>query len=149
MPRESAGDCNRLRMSARRIAIDLTQARWHLRAEDWQPVNPYMSTFGSAATETRKSPLTIELDGLKPWPAIPELQYASGIGTYATEFDLPAEEAKKDGAILSLGEVFDSFTLTINGKRVPIDQLSATAEVGAVLGGWPEHSCGASCNHPQ
>jgi hypothetical protein len=114
-------------------AIDLTHGRWQLHAEDWQPAHPYMSTFGPAATETRNFPMTIDLDGLKPWPAIPELQYASGIGTYVTEFDLPAEEAKRDGAILSLGEVFDSFTLTINGKPVPINQLSATAEVGEYL----------------
>jgi hypothetical protein len=32
-----------------------------------------------------------------------------------------------------LGEVFDTFTLTINGGAVPIDQLSAEAEVGPYL----------------
>lgn len=113
--------------------IDLTHARWQLRAEDWQPANPFMSTFGVAAAETRKFPLTVELDGLKPWPATTELQYVSGIGTYITEIDVPAGWTKSDGATLSLGEVFDSFTLTINGKSVPINQLSATAEVGQYL----------------
>lgn len=113
--------------------IDLTNAKWELSAEDWQPVNSYADTFGVAATETRKAQSTVELDGLKPWPDIPELQYASGIGTYVTSFDLPMGWGKGDGAMLSLGEVFDSFTLTVNGKSVPIDQLSAEAEVGQVL----------------
>jgi hypothetical protein len=34
--------------------IDLTNAAWHLAAEDWQPANPYATTLGVAATETRK-----------------------------------------------------------------------------------------------
>ena len=114
-------------------AINLTHAKWQLRAEDWQPANLYMSTLGVTAAETRKSLLTIELDDLKPWPAIPEFQYVSGIGTYVTDIDVPAEWTKSDGATLSLGEIFDSFTLTINGKAVPINQLSATAEVGQYL----------------
>ena len=114
-------------------AIDLTNAKWELSVEDWQPVNSYADTFGVAATETRKPQSTVEIDGLKPWPDIPGLQYASGIGTYVTSFDLPVEWSKGDGARLSLGEVFDSFTLTVNGKPVPIDQLSAEAEVGRFL----------------
>ena len=114
-------------------AIDLTNAKWELRAEDWQPVNSYADTLGIAATETRKPSSTLVLDGLKLWPDIPELQYASGIGTYVTSFDLPVGWRKGDGASLSLGEVFDSFTLTVNGKPVPINQLSAEAEVGQFL----------------
>jgi hypothetical protein len=113
--------------------IDLTNAKWELNAEDWQPAHPYESTVGVPAAETKKSPITIKLDALKPWPDIPAMQYVSGVGTYVTNFDLPAELTKKDGATLSLGEVFDSFTLAINGKSVPIDQLSAEAEVGQYL----------------
>jgi hypothetical protein len=113
--------------------IDLTSAKWELRAEDWQPANPYSNTFGIAAVETRKSPVTVDLDGLKPWPAIPALEQASGNATYLTSFELPADWSRNDSATLSLGEVFDSFTLTINGTPVPIDQLSAKTEVGQYL----------------
>ena len=35
--------------------------------------------------------------------------------------------------MLSLGEVFDSFTLTVNNQAVPIDQISAEADVGPYL----------------
>jgi len=114
-------------------AIDLTHARWELSAEDWQPANPYADTTGPAAAETRKIPVTVELDGLKPWPRVPALEHASGIGAYVTSFELPSGWTAGDGATLSLGEVFDSFTLTVNGKPVPVDQLSAEAEVGPYL----------------
>jgi hypothetical protein len=118
-------------------AINLTNVEWHLNAEDWQPANPYSTTFGAAATETSKTPATLDLHGLKPWPEIPELQNTSGIGTYSTTFDLPSGWTDADGAWLSLGEVFDSFTLTVNGKAVPIDQLSAEADVGPYLKAGP------------
>ena len=114
-------------------AIDLTNAQWSLSAEDWQPAHPYADTVGAAAAETRKIPVTVQLDGLKPWPEIPALEHASGIGTYVTSFDMPAGWSSGEVATLSLGEVFDSFTLTVNGKAVPIDQLSAEAEVGQYL----------------
>ena len=35
--------------------------------------------------------------------------------------------------MLKLGEVFDSFTLAVNGKNVPVNQISAVAEVGPYL----------------
>jgi hypothetical protein len=34
---------------------------------------------------------------------------------------------------LSLGEVFDTFTLTVNGKAVTIDQISAEGDIGPYL----------------
>jgi hypothetical protein len=114
-------------------AMDLTKATWHLAAEDWQPANPYETTFGKAAPETRKAAVELDLQGLKAWPEIPALQNASGIGTYTTTVDLPAGWTSAHGAVLSLGEVFDTFTLTVNGKGVPIDQISAEADLGPYL----------------
>jgi hypothetical protein len=110
-------------------ALDLTRVKWHLVAEDWQPANPYAATLGTAAAQTRKERVELDLDGLKPWPEIPALQNASGIGTYTTTFELAATKS----AVLSLGEVFDTFTLTVNGVAVPIDQLSAEADIGPYL----------------
>jgi hypothetical protein len=37
------------------------------------------------------------------------------------------------GAMLSLGEVFDTFVLTVNDRAIPIDQISAQADLGAAL----------------
>jgi hypothetical protein len=113
--------------------IDLTHARWHLLVEDWQPANPYATTFGAAAAQTRKDHIELELDGLKPWPEIPALQNASGLGTYTTTFDLPATWTAANGAVLSLGEVFDTFLVTVNGRTISIDQISAEGDVGPYL----------------
>jgi hypothetical protein len=113
--------------------LDLTAQHWKVSAEDWQPANPYSTTTGVAATETLKRALHFELQGLKPWSDIPELQYASGIAEYATTFDLPSQWSKSDGAILTLGSVSDSFELSVNGRKVPIDQLSAQADIGTDL----------------
>jgi len=73
------------------------------------------------------------LAGLKPWPRIPELENASGLATYTTAFDLPANWTAAHGALLSLGEVFDSFTVTINGHAAPMDQIDAEGDVGPYL----------------
>lgn len=113
--------------------VDLTHARWRLSVEDWQPANPYATTFGAAAAETRKDRVELDLDGLKPWPEIPALANASGLGTYTTTFDLPATWTADNGATLGLGEVFDTFVVMVNGRTIPFDQLSAEGEIGPWL----------------
>ena len=113
--------------------FDLTGASWHVTAEDWKPVHPYVATFGVAAAQTRKDRVDVDVNGLKPWPEIPQLQKASGLASYTTRFDLPAAWNAANGATLELGEVFDSFTVTVNGQRVTINQISAQADVGSYL----------------
>lgn len=113
--------------------VDLTGSDWQFSVQDWQPANPYATTTGLAATQTLKPVIRVKITGLKPWPDIPELQHSSGVGEYTTTFDLPARWTKSDGAILSLGKVFDSFELSVNGRKIPIDQLSAQADVGPYL----------------
>lgn len=121
------------RITAVPAALDLTKANWALKVEDWQPVNPYATTFGVAATQTQKLFSELALPELKAWPDIPALQHASGIGVYTTSFELPANWAKAHGARLSLGEVFDTFVVTVNGTPVSIDQISADVDIGAAL----------------
>ena len=113
--------------------IDLTSASWHLTAEDWKPVNPYANTFGVAAAQTRKDRVDVDVNRLKPWPEIPPLQKASGLASYTTRFELPAAWNATNGAILELGEVFDSFAVTVNGQPVTINQISAQGDVGSYL----------------
>jgi hypothetical protein len=113
--------------------IDLTDATWQLAAEDWQPANPYETTFGVEATVTSKLPVEVELDGLRPWPEIPELEDASGVGTYTTTVELPDGWTDEHGAILSVGHVVDSFTLAVNGESVPVNQVSGEADASPYL----------------
>jgi len=119
-------------LGASPAAIDLTGATWHVDAEDWQPLNPY-GTLGPAGTLTNKVPVSLDLTGLKPWPDIPALANASGIGTYSTTVLMPAGWDASYGATLGLGAVTDSFTLTVNGEAVGIDQIDPTVDVGPYL----------------
>jgi hypothetical protein len=112
--------------------IDLTNLKWHLSVEDWKPANPYGAT-GAQAAETSKQAVQLDVDGLKPWPQIPAIKDVSGIGTYTASFDLPADWKPGSAATLNLGEVFDSFTLTLNGKNLPVNQISAVVEAGPYL----------------
>ncbi|GAB6899351.1 glycosyl hydrolase [Kineosporia succinea] len=114
-------------------AIDLTGTTWTLNAEDWQPASAY-GTTGPAATKTTKKAVSVRLAALKPWPQIPELTDASGIGVYTSTFQLDATWKAVQSATLSLGSVTDSFTVTINGRTVDfVNQLSASAEIGSHL----------------
>ncbi len=129
----SNGRTVRSTIAAAPAALDLTKANWSLKVEDWQPANPYATTFGAAAVETRKTQSELDLKELKAWPEIPVLQNTSGIGVYTTSIELPSNWTKAHGARLSLGEVFDTFTVTVNDKPVSIDQLSAAGDIGAYL----------------
>ncbi len=113
--------------------IDLSGAGWRLSVEDWQPAHPYATTTGARATETRKTTHEHELRSLEAWPNIPELADVSGIGVYTTTVRLPADWTPPSGADLSLGEVFDSFVVSINGRPVLFNPLSTTADVGRYL----------------
>jgi hypothetical protein len=112
--------------------IDLTQNKWHLSVEDWRPANDYAMT-GVKATETKKEIIQLDLDGLKPWPQISLLKDVSGVGTYTAILNLPSNWKAGTGARLDLGEVFDSFTLSVNGRDVPVNQVSAIVEAGTFL----------------
>jgi hypothetical protein len=85
-----------------------------------------------AAAQTRKDRIEVDVNGLKPWPEIPQLK-ASGLASYTARFDLAAAWNATSGAILELGEVFDSFTVTLNGQPVTIDQISGQGDVGSYL----------------
>lgn len=113
--------------------IDLTQAKWSLSVEDWQPQQKY-GTTGAAGAETSKSLITLNLNSLQPWPDIAELKNASGVGTYSYALNLPMAWNNSDhGATLSLGQVVDAFTLRVNGQLIPTDQLSAKVDLGSSL----------------
>jgi hypothetical protein len=113
--------------------IDLTQAAWNLKVEDWQPKNKY-GTTGAAGAETSKSLITLNLNSLQPWPDIAELKNVSGVGTYTYTLSLPSTwNSASHGAMLSLGQVVDAITLNVNDQTVPIDQISAKADLGSTL----------------
>ena len=114
-------------------ALDLTDRTWTLDAEDWRPANSF-SALGERATRTSKVRVRLTLSGLRAWPEIPALADASGIAVYTTDVALPSSWSRLNGAVLNLGEVFDSFTVIINGRQVPFsDQLSAEVDISDFL----------------
>ncbi|MFI1964919.1 glycosyl hydrolase [Streptomyces pathocidini] len=101
-------------------------ADWQLTVEDWQP--------GDRPSATLKPRRELTLNGLKPWPEIPELQDTSGIGRYRTTVRLDAPWTGGHGAYLDLGEVFDTYRVTVNGHHLPpADQLTPRVDLGGYL----------------
>ena len=99
---------------------------WHLSVEDWRP--------GDSVTETVTKHHELELDQLKPWPKIPELEDVSGVGTYTATVELGESWAGSVGAYLDLGDVFDTVQIAVNGEQLPpISQLAPVADAGPYL----------------
>ncbi len=113
--------------------LNLGAQRWRLTLEEWQPANNYATTFGTAAAETRKTTRSVDLDAVSSWSAVPGMESASGIGTYTTEFDLPASWSNQYGATLRLGEVLDTFVVTLNGRVLRVNQISGESDVSDAL----------------
>ncbi|KUN85561.1 alpha-L-rhamnosidase [Streptomyces bungoensis] len=104
----------------------IAPARWQLEVEDWYP--------GATATKTEKVRRTVTLDALLPWSRIPELADSAGIGRYRTTVTLPAEWDASHGALLDLGQVSDTFRVTVNGTRLaPADRLHPVVDLGTLL----------------
>ncbi|MDA0184268.1 glycosyl hydrolase [Solirubrobacter phytolaccae] len=103
------------------VAAPKPLTQWSLDVDDWIP--------GTTPTTTAHVPHTLQLDGLKAWPAIPELADVSGLGTYTTTFEWDGAPA-----YLELGEVFDTYRVWINGRALPpSDQLNTTLDAGPYL----------------
>jgi hypothetical protein len=118
------GRTRRTTIGAVPAAQELT--RWRLDVEDLLP--------GATATRTTKVRRRVDLEGLRPWTEIPELQDSAGVGTYTTTVDLGRDWPAGTGALLDLGAVSDTFRVRVNGRELrPIDQLDPVADVGPYL----------------
>ena len=99
---------------------------WHLSVDDWRP--------GDSPTETVTKHHELELDQLKPWLDISELEDVSGVGTYMTTVEFGDEWTGSTGAYLDLGNVFDTFHIAVNGEQLPpVSQVAPVADVGPYL----------------
>ncbi|MEV5548646.1 glycosyl hydrolase [Streptomyces sp. NPDC052309] len=115
-----------VRATIAKVAEPIALTRWTLTAEDWTP--------GATASSTTRTRRTVELDGLRPWSQIPELADASGVGRYRTTVELGAAWTGGHGALLELGEVYDTYRVTVNGRALPpADQLTPVVDIGPHL----------------
>lgn len=111
--------------TVRDVPAEVDLPSWNLRAEDWQP--------GATASQTVKPEVTVALDTLVAWPAIPALADSSGIGHYSTTVRLP-NDWRGAGAVLDLGTVTDTFRVWVNGHRVPSQGILTTRlDLGTLL----------------
>lgn len=123
--------------SEKTIAIDqvanpVSLANWTLIVESWTPENEF-GTTGDKGAATEKTVLpAVQLNELKPWSEIPEIgDHVSGIGTYTTTFTV---NGPADGAVLSLGKVFDTVSVKVNGTEVSgINQSSKLIDLGSLV----------------
>lgn len=112
-----------VRTSVDRVREAVVPTSWELAVEDWQP--------GSSATQTVRPVRRTTLTTLAPWSQLPGLEDVSGIGRYRTVVDLGRDWTTGDGAVLELGEVNDTFRVTVNGHRLPpSDVLDTTVDLG-------------------
>ena len=96
---------------------------WTLPAQTWTPgANQYTTV------KTDEPAITVHAaDGgkLPSWRELltpVDLSQASGLGTYTTSVTLPASWQNTDGAYLSLGDVLDTATVTVNGTEITVNQ---------------------------
>lgn len=77
---------------------------------------------------------SLRLAALAPWSAVTGLEDVSGVGRYRAVVDLGRDWTPGDGALLELGEVNDTFRVSVNGRPVgPCDVLDPTVDVGPHL----------------
>lgn len=103
-----------------------TLDEWDLSVEKWS----------KSSTPTESAKTTVEVGAipeLAPWTEMPGLETASGIGTYTTVFDLGGGWDSGLGAVLDLGEVTDSYALTVNGIPAPTNQNDPSIDIGPYL----------------
>jgi len=87
-------------------------AEWKLTVDDWR-----QGPDGGRETVRHE----LDLHSLEPWKELPGLADVSGIGVYSTTATL----SDLDGAYLDLGDVTDTFQVTVNGRVLPApDQVS-------------------------
>lgn len=100
--------------------------RWRLEVDDWRP--------GASATRTEHVRQELTLGTLLPWSRIPELADSAGVGRYRTTVTLPSHWDTSYGATLELGQVSDTFRVTVNGRPLPpADRLNPVVDLGPAL----------------
>ncbi|WUD71271.1 glycosyl hydrolase [Streptomyces sp. NBC_00510] len=99
---------------------------WTLDAEDWRP--------GADPDRTTVVRHRIALDALAPWNAVPELTDAAGIGRYRATVELDRSWSGDLGALLDLGEVTDTFRVSVNGRPAPVtSHVNPVVDLGGLL----------------
>ncbi|KAF2773389.1 hypothetical protein EJ03DRAFT_347900 [Teratosphaeria nubilosa] len=109
--------------------INLTS--WTLIIESWNPpTDLYASQTQAVLTNS-----TYNITSLLPWSTLSaSLTTTSGRGFYSTTFTWPPADGTADGAVLSLGAIFHTARVWVNGQQLPpLDPTDAWADIGDAL----------------
>ena len=102
-------------------------SKWSLTVDGWSE--------GSSPTEMKHTTYDCgELEKLVPWNSLEAVgNQVSGIGTYKAT--LTVERGWKDGygLMLDLGQVTDTYSIKVNGREVPADQVNTCVDIGKYL----------------
>lgn len=99
---------------------------WKLILEKW--------TDSPVPTESVKTVFTFDpLPDLVPWKDLPGQESTSGIGIYETSFFLDKAWEDNMGYLLKLGQICDSFSISVNHREIPVNQSSSTIDIGHCL----------------
>ncbi|WP_322937288.1 glycosyl hydrolase [Nocardioides bizhenqiangii] len=113
-----------------RVREPVAPTGWSLELEDWKPADP----SDPKDLRTTKEQHSAELATLQSWSKVPGFEDVSGIGRYRATVDLGPDWTRDDGAYLELGEVNDTFRVSVNGEPLPpCDPLDATVDLGRRL----------------
>ena len=114
------------------VAESVVPEAWSLTVESWTPANEFGVKGVDAAATAKTNIGPIALTELKTWNNIPELgETISGVGTYTTTFVI---DGPADGAVLDLGDVFDTVSIRVNGQDVEhINQTSKVVDLGGLV----------------
>ena len=105
---------------------ETTLTGWNLTVESWSK--------GDTPTDTKKEIVAVgTLETMVPWNKLEGLEKASGIGTYTTSFTLERGWEDGFGAVLNLGDVVDTYKLTVNGQTVKANQINTSVDIGRYL----------------
>ena len=100
--------------------------------QDWRPAQPGAVGVGSAAT--RRATHRFAVGDLRAWSQIPGLEDASGVGTYTARFSARRRSGQVDGRRISTSATSGGdYGVTVNGKRLSVDQLGRVLDLGSVL----------------
>ncbi|MBC5787905.1 glycosyl hydrolase [Clostridium facile] len=111
------------------IQDPFTVEEWNLQIKSLEK-NENGSIYFYDSQWKELDPVTIT--ELKGWKDInPEWKNVAGIGTYTTTFHLDKGYDQGYGAYIDLGEVEDTFTVTVNGTKLPmVNQINTIVDIG-------------------
>ncbi|PWM99489.1 MAG: hypothetical protein DBX37_04350, partial [Massilioclostridium sp.] len=117
------------KIATKNIQEPFTVGEWNLQINSLEK-NKNGSIYFYDSQWKELDPITIT--ELKGWKDInPEWENVAGIGTYTTTFHLDKGYDQGYGAYIDLGEVEDTFTVTVNGTKLPmVNQINTIVDIG-------------------